>query len=513
LKEWLEDLLLCPPVPVRFQGSPIGVYTASTGVVEPGRHTVSLTPAIQRHISQFLPVSLEDPLRVEIDIIDLDLGLMPGDLAGRIVFVRVRESNELKALLEKYGQLLRIDGTASLDGADGKLELRSNVSVNKELIDELRAEWNDIPEGMTQEERAWIEGLLAIVPEQATRSFSSFRGTGSVEMFSSFPPKQSLYRLSDLLGLSLNPRINSDHWFVVAHAGVVLPSAVNGNFEPFLRSAFAAGHDTHFGAVRLSGRIRLGLSLNREQIRDVPWEFCLLLEYAIRRYYGDLGEEADLSSNDIIGGAEHCEFPSMARLDVVGVILNWSRWDSLSIFDRDTGRSSLEELCGEIARGQRVTLALGPISWEREKGRSDARLINVVRAHLLANTFEVNLESPGSNRGVLVRRITAPVMAGERLFPPLTFVHMGDADAFTDASGFVNRDHPFAAWLIETAPMLMELHAPIFARVKTALLGEMPTHIAHKELTSCLETLDIRARSLAPLRESWPRADQFGIKR
>lgn len=512
LRDRLERLLLCPAVPVRMGGLRVGTHAAKCEMFRPGRHAIAMDQQVQARIREFLPKPPEDIFRVSIDIIDLAPHFSAGDISGRVVVVQAQPSAPMQEALCEWRNLLRIEANASLDGRDGRregtIELRSSISINKEIIDAVRSGGVSV-EDLTPEETSWIDRLVAMCPQEEIRSFSSFDDHQMAQTFSVFPLSQTLARTSDLLNLSANPEINSDHWFIAAHAGIVLPDRAQGRFMPFLQPPFENSGAACFGAVLLNGRVRLGLSLNREDIRDLPGEFCLALEYAIRRYYEDTGEQGGLKSDDITAGAEHCGVATIARFEAAGAILDWSKWEALSLFDRGRHRVSLAELLGQVDR-RPVKLQL-PRAHLASRTAVERPMMAAVRAYLLATRFEVELESPDSERGTLLRRRTGLMPAGERLFPPLTFVGMGTASVFRGSSGFLNRNHPLSQWLLESAPTLRRAHAPILHKLMAEIVGDKAANAAraHRELLEALEILAKRDRALAPRRDAWPNADQF----
>ena len=63
-----------------------------------------------------------------------------------------------------------------------------------------------------------------------------------------------------------------------------------------------------------------------------------------------------------------------------------------------------------------------------------------------------------------------PLKAGQKLFPPLTFLPFHDKKVAINQDGILNTNHDFTQWLLETAPTLRASYPGIFKSIRRAVL-------------------------------------------
>jgi hypothetical protein len=352
--------------------------------------------------------------------------------------------------------------------------------------------------------------------------FASFGDNQHVEFFSAGSFEKSLGRLETLLGLSDNPNFNSDFWFAISHSGIRLPLRGKQDQDLSLRSASSFGKC--LGMVRLEGKLRPGLSLSREQLQDLPWELFVALEYATRQHFHALGFDGDdegiATQKDILSGADLCDFPSIARLETIGEMLDWTSWHSIPLFATDDGITSLDEIMRAVRANKTIRLNVprpaqfipgDDVGFSRDR----TPVISAIQAFLLNAHVEVEPaeESKDGFNACAVRERTTRITEVERVFAPMLFADIGHDGPFRLSTAFINSEHPLAKWLLVSAARLEKEHAVAW-NLLTSVLYERPSAYRAAErlyvtATEALELIRAADPALAPPRASWPKETDF----
>jgi hypothetical protein len=92
-----------------------------------------------------------------------------------------------------------------------------------------------------------------------------------------------------------------------------------------------------------------------------------------------------------------------------------------------------------------------------------------------------------------------PLLQGELLFAPLTFLPFRGSDLLRGSERHLNANHPFAAWLIEKAPALAQRFPGIIRAVRTNLVDKRSLYgFNAREAAESIATLLERLSQLAP---------------
>jgi len=243
------------------------------------------------------------------------------------------------------------------------------------------------------------------------------------------------------------------------------------------------------------------MSVSRDELRALPWAANSALNLAVRRAVRSVGLEG-------VAEPGPTSFSQLAARTTLGTVLDDplidapGGWRSEPILQlAGGGFTSIDELA--LDGGWRDVLL---------PRTEDEGFPEVCASGLLTRytTVELVRRPPRGRSELRLRYSERPPDPGHLLFPPLTFVPYGDSGLLRDGIGPVNLAHPFAAWVIASAPELAERFPGILSTFQNAFAPYPGMESEDAEtLVGTLERLERLDSKLAPPRSVWPTADDF----
>jgi hypothetical protein len=443
LKTTLEKYLLCPPVPVVFQGERIG------GDNQKILETPWCTPATIR-----LSESEKNGLGISADG-NIDLHLTPIDLTkhspsqtiqGQAVLVDLRRTvpNVVQRSVPRYGDSF----TSTTEIIRWELVLDPTLEIKMTR----RTTWERVKNSFVDLHFRDLDFTsLDYQQKEDVRSIT-------------------VDRLQQYVSASAWTLLSRGARFCLSHNGIFVPHDTNLGYSISIDSNLLdAPASVAFGLLYLSDRLRPDMSAARELLYALPWEVYSMANLALRRAAPDLwsSESTRAQSNLIVplmpvGGASLGRILNDPSIDLNGP------WAKERIFNTDEGQQSLEQLVATTDESHRPTLIL-PIP--------PKSALDMYAAALAQRFLEIQLARVERSWGGQVtvsfhisdkRKDVIP--EEDRLFRPLVAASFGHDKLLRGRIALMNRDHPFADWLFRNAGRLSAHYPGILQRIRANLL-------------------------------------------
>jgi hypothetical protein len=502
LEARVDRYVLCPPVPVTYNGRPVGVESAER-VARPSLAGPLSAAVRHRADSQF-----HLPFRG-----DLELGALPLDLTaasptpklrGQLVVLGARVTAtpgtvEYTDLLTGWPEEERRAFPDRLRDA-----LRTAVADQQVVIDTNPA-WSVI----VRRTGVSVELLRAIADTAPTgglaaRLIREVRGGGH-EIQSEFGLISSRgVPLDDDLLRRVVSAASKPQW---SHNGIALPGS--GEFD---RTWQNRGAVVPLGIVALADGLRPDVTMARDRTSAASIPIHSALRLAVRRaarpYVGgpfDWLARAAMSAALLnLPPAEPAVLGTVLR----DPLLSGGGWDEEAVIETAGGPRSL----AEVRTGHGLSLA-GFTGWRQSRWwlpmgeHLPERFEKIAGATAVQIGLDVGWRprSGGAEAGYFVRSNRLPVPSpGLERFPPLFFVpYDAPAQLLREFTGPANRDNPLAAWLIERADALAADLPVLFRQVGRALTGTPIARDALQSFNTLLDRVAIARPDLRPPPEAY----------
>jgi hypothetical protein len=530
LRAILDEYIIGPVVPVELDGEPIGSTAAELSDapwVSYGE--IDITPDDVARISRCLDWHFEGPLlkivRVPIDLTNNSPNAM---LRGQCLAVYIKYFPVLENFIRDAKQFgAEISFSLSFQ-KDFMITLEVRLSIDKERFEreqEYRRRDDGILYPRHDEKRArllaWASRLVQ--GEDRTRDYRVRRDERM---------QIGLLAENDLNAMPLWIRRDLEESGValeIAHNGIRIPSRLS-EYSKMQVALQLGSTSTTRGVVLLTDRLRPELTVARDRLVDLPWEVhsaaTLTAMRAIRRVTGDaVSARGDFFSADL--GREALTLGRLLRDPLLQDLDHWGSEPIFESSDRGTKGSSpylsLQEIIRRGKEGEIIRLVNLRNIGSMVRPTSYTSVSTPVWCAAALATVHLKLQLEDLQvwyyfGEIVVTGIrTTPVLDGEKLFAPTLFVQF-DAEArlLRSRQGHLNSDHPFAQWLLETAPRLAERYPGIFEAIKAALAnperGYFEPEPALAELVKAIERLGQLEPELRVPSSAVPAVEELGKK-
>jgi hypothetical protein len=276
LRAELERYLLCPPVPVEYEGQSVGgdpKDLLETPWCDPV--TIKPTPA---EVEALLGFRLPEAFRIELQPLDLTRYTPTNGFRAQVALASLIPSNQLKSIASKLRN-------ASAAGLSWHLNLAEDlrVSIQADL-------WSTDPDRIFMDNYA----------KQLLETLESHRDDNQAVIHT------TLRSFSDYInepGIALTCTSEELLWFesssklLISHNGIRLPEEIEHVHHPkridFNVKYPGAEARMVLGLISLTDRMRPNLSVDRERIRSLPWEVYSAAGLATRKTVAELMQSPD----------------------------------------------------------------------------------------------------------------------------------------------------------------------------------------------------------------------------
>jgi len=454
LPDLLERLVLCPPVPVHFEGQPVGGDPAVL-IDRPWieSQVFELTNAHRKELAQVLDWEFKLPVRIHLMPLDLTAASVTTEFKGQLA-IAVVDSKELTKACE------RVHYSASLGIRENELCLRADYDPPRDAKRHNQRKYCDLG----------IADLTVRIPPR---------------VLSSCIYRESQSRLS---------------W--VSHNGIAVPL--------FYRQASGRGPDASIygyslkqeiervnncgccimGLVTLSDSLRPDLSIARDAVRALPWRLRLTANLAVRQA---------IRQNKAISLPANCvtifnESLGLDRCLLFGDLLDMTKselphWKAQDMFETRGGLMSVETMLQRCGQGQALTISGTPGLEDWYAVQSDLSFMSVLRALMVQcylNAEVVGYEWPS---GLMVTPAsTGDSLEGLKYFPPLFFARYRDSEKLSNRDLPLNAGHPFSLWLIRSANALQDKLPGILDTIRRSV--SFAAHYWHSERRQAISVIN-----------------------
>ncbi len=509
LKKQLERYVLCPPVPVEYRGERIGGDPAEL-VDKPWceRMSFPLTREEMAPIERCLGYHFAEPLEIEFLPIDLTkYSPAPQLFRGQIVIARIRPAPEPDALwrfLRGSLERFRVDVSPDPRGLRVSLGLRFHPS-------RLGVGTSTSAPDVARRPASFTDMLARL--RSVDHHDDHFRVDRDGNAFGVLEVPLDLIHLNVPPDLRRRIPVREDdcsRW--LSHNGVVVPVGTGPCAMDIISlerrmTLRVIPSGASWGVIALADSLRPDVSVSREMLRSMPWGGYSCAGIALLRALAALGvdvrgvagDEGDANPPDVFSdlvGRQRLLLRDALEDDLV---TPGGPWADLPIIMTTRGLRSLNEIRAAVAAGEQVELRdyIGREKFLDED--ADAPFAPYCAATLVRVALKVVFQ-PKSRLFLALPGDPPPIREGEKLFPALAFVPFERSDVFATPYGVLNRDHPFAQWLIDAAPAMVERCPGILGRVKNALFGVsqdsegFPQYVEHEQAGVALNQVLDRLR-------------------
>lgn len=436
LAELLNAYVLCPRVPILFGGEQIG-GDAATVLDLPW---LSTSLVIELQADELLPAIAElgeDPeskIQIRITPIDLSAHAETDDLRGQLVFAEVEVTSARKELERQYGYERRYTLIPSTD----RLIVRCTLSSH---FDKPR---NHRLTAKADEEH--IRGLESL----------NLRDSSSVQL--------EVHRFWQDIPLRVRARIATlGGAILISHNGISFPEEMK--LRQRITPIFQRTRDDNMwlaGIIGLQDKLRPDLSLARQTLKALPPQVSLAIDSAFsraRRAAGNLNSQLGLC---LLREVVSMDTPLRDLVDEPALAPGgaWSEEPLFTVSGSDAALTVAEVAARHDPASLDVTQTSGAfITYNDFMSSRDLAARVLLRRSFVCyldfkDTFPILQIGVGT---------PPPLVPGEMLFPPLTFLpFIGSDELFREGFTFVNSNHKFASWILDAGPQINEHFPKIF---------------------------------------------------
>ena len=279
------------------------------------------------------------------------------------------------------------------------------------------------------------------------------------------------------------------------------------------------------GNFALADRMRPDVSVSRDELLGLPWEFMSAVHLASRRAERHGGMVDAVRPLSLFGGVP-ITLGSVEALANDPLLTDDDAWPREPMVWTAEGPRSICQLKAESHAGQLVEVVRVPSPAELDGLIEEGRVSSFEPLHAAALLqLHVSLswaatDDPVDWRCVVTKADPVPLTAALRLFPPLFFVPYTGSALLKCGDRGINTDHLFAAWLIGVAEELSRAYPGILSAIRRALarferLG-LSERAQPEAIASTVEAMTValdRLRELDPSRalgrRDYPRSEDF----
>lgn len=543
LKEVLERYVLCPPVPVLFEGEEVGgdrqalVQTPwAEGVIEE-----ELTQEEIAELEYVFDFEFADPLKVRLIPLDLTKHSPTPDVQGQALLGHLVMSTADALALEaacEYGGPVdrndneRIDWSFSFrvddEGPRISAEFRDPAATRLYALYARSAGAASESAGQTSEPAQPEEGeefssppvngeLARLVTDRQMRKAEEAEMGREAEIELS----RLFERIRPYIGDFIQ-RVPASTRDWLTHNGIVVPTLFGNDSYAYLRLAGNSGHGLFWlrSLVALSDSLRPDISLSRDRLKYLTWNVYSAVTLAFRnalRSYADA--TIPLASGEIFDRIVANENYLLGNILEDPLIALKGGWAAQDIISTKGGMTSLEKIRAGLAGTPPLVLNnLPDMTAYSQYLYVQPRFAIICASSLVQIGLKVSLRRKrnGPLFECVVESFEAPVVReGQKLFPPLFFIAYEQPDVLRHLGQPLNQLHPFAEWLIENAVTIHEKYPGIFEAIRRGVLT--PAYQFEKgkleELNETLDRLWVLDEHIRPPKRFRLTMEDFGHKR
>lgn len=454
----LRSYLLYPPVPVRYKDVEIGGNPAELEVPwleQPFEEEIN---AGQMRL--FIDELAADPttrLSIRVLPIDLSSNASSGKLRGQLVETELEVRSSYLDAESRAG----IRRTYSLSIDSGGLKLKSEIGFSSTTINALHEE---VPPEVA-EHLSRVKALFTQNRKWISREIHPVFGV------------EKIRRLMDLHMKGYGPRIR------LAHNGIAFTYS-EGPFglDRPLRFDKSGKFPVVGGTVLLFDELRPDLSVSRDHVAErLPWNACLSLELAYRHASKNvlpatmvlLWEGYPRSWDTALG--DLADEPSLSKGS------GWWHERIFRVLTKEVETYLSAQDLSSVLGNSAAEMVISPTGVIRDQ-HEDWSLLECVERVILARDFNPVLllsnDSDDSYEIHVAGIRTTPLLPGELLFPPLTFIPFRDSEALVSRRGdFINATHPLAEWLLKASPRLAQRFPGFLRALRGGLVFTLPRFV------------------------------------
>jgi hypothetical protein len=480
LAQVLDSNVLCPPVPIEYQGELIGgndELIVDREWTEPTE--IELDSETVAAVERVLLVRLPSGLKLRVVPLNLTAASPDERLAGQFVVAFIAGGQPLASAFKSEG----LGSYTSLHGRNLRIEISKDqqlVLTCRRRFDITRAQsvLNDIREGrpvygMPSSDFDVQELEELIAERRALPEDSCEIEIPSPPLFSALPRASKLTRHSSY---SLEPKV------IWSHNGVELPAMTTDHFGyglTFVDTIEGTRADV-IGCLSLSDGLRPDVPVSRNEVTGLSWATLSAINLAIRRSRAALGDEDLIQLGELYlaskSGAvleDVCRDPLMAESN---------GWCDEAILETASGKYLSAREIKRIAAEEPLELRLPMPSWGMSRSLP-VDFLAICRSALMQLNMQLALVAPGDDdegadenavwKCVVRSPEASPLGSTIECFPPLFFIPYEGSGVLQDqrAGGRVNLSHPFVTWLLSEGAHLSADHPATFDLIRSTLLG------------------------------------------
>lgn len=567
LKEALLRYLCCPPVPVHYKSKPIGGGPAVIDSPWCKPTTLPFPPEELKELVRLFPSDLFSPPEIDVTPIDLSSVTPDSRLTGQIAVFRLLPPRWLPRwkdlpVASHIWTYYPFPGPIALSrqldiGNDLSLHVRFDIRLDPAALREVIEQGISEGNGGLSRLSSWARS----VAEEARAG--NFPHIPTLRHASSREPERLPFRLT-MPSSAVHQVLSKDvsaylktcaSLMTIGHNGIRLPQRlIDGRlWMDFASLSLNSADRKSIGIIMLRDGFRPTTSLSRDRLQALPWAAYLAGDIALSRALtAAQGETAAQPHGSLLPLIPLRSYPSVHE------VLEWDRDgrnENLAMMPwfgtpRSPRELDLKTLLLQVQKGEthlpidlvtpRSIAGLWSRSSENETGPLStgsgatidtasvfAAAAAYLKLHLRLEKAEPNsvryytgLRSgePGIGRIFLAHAVReTPLSSGERLFLPLTFVSFAHGTGFQErSSGCINREHPFARWLIENAGLLTEEYPQWFNELRAALVPGIAANrevddMPHSVLRDLMQRLEHLRPTLSIDEDILPQAEEFAV--
>jgi hypothetical protein len=493
--------VLASPVPVEFEGEPVGGERAAL-MDEPLRDysVTAIDAAIVSQLEELFECSLPNGLQLHVVPLDLTAHSPDPDLRGQLLLAYVTGGPALEQALRGHVRTARHSTLEDVRMYDAR-SLYVDLTDNAVTLRSSRSQRVDDVEGRLETARHHAQSLVDAgkMVDDETRAYVE-----TLETWFHRPERRVERNVLDALIPPAKAAYADEHETLAwSHNGIVVPRNLDVGYGGSVElTAPEAPEDTDsvlVGFLALTDGLRPDVSVSRDRLRSLPWRVHLIANLAVRQAAATYASLEAVRWSSLLD----MRFDARTPLEAVddALLHDPHGWPSIGIIDTKEGLLSIEDVRAGAAP---VELLDGlPSEFVLYGGTSRLDFTDLCQAALLALHLTVTLvfdPAEQARRYVAHAERSRPLGLGLRLFPPLFFVSYEGSDLLQVGVHALNIDHPFSRWLIGNAEQLHAKQPGAFAALLAELRAGHPVYGARDtaEITAILARLADIHPELAP---------------
>lgn len=253
----------------------------------------------------------------------------------------------------------------------------------------------------------------------------------------------------------LNSLLNQYYYNKLSHNGIKINAYRNLNDNGILdHMEFKKHGDTiTISHVALQDSLRPQLSISRDEIKNMPWEYYCELGITLRRALAGTDFYKNSTNNKFTDTFPSINKISYSEFENNNIITEWAKEDIFTIKNK---RINIDKVTQENINNILSTIYTTIYFVGRNQHFED-----FIIKFLIQQKFNFQLDA--DTQEFIVLNNTKPILTENiKQYPPLFFIQYSNPDIFIISSFPPNSSHPLSKWLIENTFTLKKKHPAIF---------------------------------------------------